>query len=43
VYERVLRHLPLTTPRYYGCRQESRECVWLFFQDAYSRRHEAKA
>lgn len=43
VYERVLRHLPLTTPRYYGCRQESRECVWLFFQDAYSRRHQAQA
>ena len=30
-------------PRYYGSRQESRECVWLFFQDAYSRRHHAKA
>src|SRR5436309_11158887 len=37
LYERVLRHLPLTTPRYYGSRQESCECVWLFFQDAYSR------
>ena len=43
LYERVLRHLPLTTPRYYGSRQESRECVWLFFQDAYSRRHQAQA
>ncbi len=43
LYERVLRHLPLTTPRYYGSRHESRECVWLFFQDAYSRRHQAKA
>src|SRR2546422_8869463 len=37
LYERDLRHLPLATPRYYGSRQESRECVWLFFQDAYSR------
>ena len=43
LYERVLRHLPLTTPRYYGSRQESRECVWLFFHDGYSRRHQAKA
>src|SRR2546425_12426732 len=43
LYERVLRHLPLTTPRYYGSRQESRECVWLFFQDAYSRRPQAQA
>src|SRR5438093_7243558 len=29
---RVLRHLPLTRPRYYGSRQESRECGWLVLQ-----------
>jgi O-antigen biosynthesis protein len=31
MYQRILPHLPLTARHYYGCQQESREFVWLFF------------
>ena len=33
VYEHILPRLPVTTPRYYGSKQEDRAFVWLFFQD----------
>jgi aminoglycoside phosphotransferase (APT) family kinase protein len=33
VYERILPRLRVTAPRYYGCREEGRDFVWLFFED----------
>jgi len=33
VYEQILPHLSVTSPRYYGFRQEDRDFVWLFFED----------
>jgi hypothetical protein len=32
VHQHILRHLPITTPRYCGSRREGRDSVWLFFQ-----------
>ena len=33
VYEEILPHLPVTSPRYYGCRAEDPHFVWLFLED----------
>ncbi|PYP73042.1 MAG: hypothetical protein DMD41_07095 [Gemmatimonadetes bacterium] len=33
VYERILPHLAVTAPRYYGSRAEGRDFVWLFLED----------
>jgi len=33
VYEQILPHLPMTSPRYYGCREESPGFAWLFLED----------
>jgi Ser/Thr protein kinase RdoA (MazF antagonist) len=33
VYEQVLPSLPVTSPRYYGCREASPQCAWLFLED----------
>lgn len=33
IYEQILPHLPITTPRYYGSRTESPEWAWLFLED----------
>jgi hypothetical protein len=33
VYEQILPHLPIRTPRYYGSRTESPEWAWLFLED----------
>src|SRR3989475_2755939 len=33
VYEEILPHLPVTSPRYYGCRAEDPQFAWLFLED----------
>jgi phosphotransferase family enzyme len=33
VYEQVLPYLPVTSPRYYGCREASPQHAWLFVED----------
>jgi aminoglycoside phosphotransferase (APT) family kinase protein len=33
VYEQLLPHLPVTSPRYYGCLEESPHYAWLFLED----------
>jgi hypothetical protein len=33
VYEQVLPYLPVTSPRYYGCREASPQFAWLFLED----------
>ena len=39
VYERILPHLPVTAPRYFGALEESSGFVWLFLEDVGSRRY----
>jgi len=38
VYAEVLPHLPVTAPRYYGCREEDESC-WLFLEDVGAERY----
>ncbi len=33
VYEDILPHLPITSPRYYGCRAADPHFAWLFLED----------
>jgi len=33
VYEEILPHLPVASPRYYGCRAEDPQFAWLFLED----------
>src|SRR5438876_173944 len=33
VYEDILPHLPVTSPRYYGCRAADPQFAWLFLED----------
>jgi phosphotransferase family enzyme len=33
VYEQVLPYLPVTSPRYYGCREAGPRYAWLFLED----------
>jgi len=41
VYEEILPHLPVTSPRYYGCRAEDPHFVWLFLEDIGDERYTA--
>ena len=41
LYERILPHLPVPSPRYYGCSAESPEFVWLFLEDVGDERYSA--
>src|SRR5258706_6018604 len=38
IHEHVLPHVPVTAPRYHGCREDSDGFVWLFFEDVGSKR-----
>ncbi len=33
VYERIVPRLHVSAPRYYGCSEDGRDFVWLFFED----------
>jgi len=39
VYEQILPHLPVTSPRYYGFKAEDPEYGWLFLQDVGDERY----
>jgi len=41
VYEEILPHLPVTSPRYYGFRAEDPDFAWLFLEDIGDERHTA--
>jgi aminoglycoside phosphotransferase (APT) family kinase protein len=41
LYEEVLPHLPVTSPRYYGFREESPGFGWLFLEDVGDERYSA--
>ena len=41
VYEEILPHLPVTSPRYYGFRAEDPHFAWLFLEDIGDERHTA--
>ena len=38
IHEHVLPHVPVTAPRYHGCREAGDGFVWLFFEDVGSER-----
>ena len=42
VYEQILPHVSVTSPRYYGFREESPDFAWLFFEDVGNERYSAK-
>ena len=33
IHERILPHVPVTAPRYHGCREDGDGFAWLFFED----------
>jgi hypothetical protein len=39
VYEQILPHLPVTTPRFYGLKPESAEHAWMFLEDVGDERY----
>jgi hypothetical protein len=39
VYEQILPHLPVASPRYYGSREESPQFRWLFLEDIGDQRY----
>ncbi len=41
VYEDILPHLPITSPRYYGCRAADPHFAWLFLEDIGDERYTA--
>jgi thiamine kinase-like enzyme len=41
VYEQILPHVSVTSPRYYGFREESPEFAWLFLEDVGNERYSA--
>src|SRR2546428_2883612 len=41
VYEQILPHVSVSSPRYYGFREESPEFAWLFLEDVGNERYSA--
>jgi len=41
VYEQILPHLPVTSPGYYGFREDSPQFAWLFLEDVGDERYSA--
>ena len=41
VYEQILPHLPVTSPRYYGFQEDSPQFAWLFLEDVGDERYSA--
>ena len=41
IYEEILPHLPVTSPRYYGFRAEDPDFAWLFLEDIGDERYDA--
>ncbi len=39
VYEQILRHAPVTSPRFYGLKPESAEYAWIFLEDVGDQRY----
>src|SRR3989449_6277676 len=43
VYEQILPHLPVTSPRYYGFQEDSPQFAWLFLEDVGDERYSARS